>query len=999
MEQPKPVQKVESSDNFLSTHPKFADVPKQKINVDKEKIIANPAKVSEVDKIILPNDAKDKKIEEPLKLEQKIKNDKPDKIVIEKCSKVNTQPAIEKTIKKEAPVFLENIKVIETEEIEKLLPIVDNVIMESKPQPSEIIQEDHDKIEQPEITHEISSEPQPIIETCSGKNEKAQKNEELGPVNELHEISAVQEIVENKTIDSHEENASKLDEVHGKSEHIVETEQIIVEIEKQAEEAKPFAEVIPIQLNVQVEQTTSEDKTPQLTIETKQLIIETEQHVIDTSKEEAVNENLPHELTSENAENQNIEKADIPESNSIDIHETYMLNDMSNDKLKNLFELPVADNFMDDSSSDPSDLEEEEPDNIEELYAEKLKRANSKKILPSPEPVKQIEVAPKPQEPSEQILLPPVKKIRKKMNELEKLQNDLNRSIDCDSFIKSSIKPRTCTMQKVNDEKKNEMSPCWVKLFRLNLTSSDMPVKVDAEMKFIPKVIALAKAERVAKKRSRKLKASVVEKNAQVFEEMFKAKFEPEPLSAIVFETFEPIEQAKPEPVIHEKIVAPPESVIHEEIVAPPQITEDVKDEEPEPEPKKPKLSEIEIDDWMDESAAEKVVKFKSSMKLKKFKKLFEYHCAGYDLKHPEVMKLRKSQLKKKKKKAKLKKALDENSADESVLCEEIMNETSDNGDAHEEVKTEAKKEEMTIEAKKVEVKVSVTVNAPPPPMPSCSKVIPEIKIQEAPIVVRKIINPNTTHVKIVAVKPLPRVTSSFSLNTSQPSVFKSRQILIVSPMKNTPAPEPTQPRAIKPLPAGMNQQQLQKSTTVVKKIIGRIIPKPSNPINFSNAPAIVNMPSSSSSSIRIASVTSESARVGRIPITLPQTQTDDQVVEIIDVSDDDEDEVTGVDILRPWIEQSKFKSKKNSKACKAMVNKHGLAAFYKCMGSTCCFYTSEKNLFQIHLELHRDHQKEDAANYLMCSYCEHRAKDIPALIVHINMNHGGSIFRYVRNH
>lgn len=104
--------------------------------------------------------------------------------------------------------------------------------------------------------------------------------------------------------------------------------------------------------------------------------------------------------------------------------------------------------------------------------------------------------------------------------------------------------------------------------------------------------------------------------------------------------------------------------------------------------------------------------------------------------------------------------------------------------------------------------------------------------------------------------------------------------------------------------------------------------------------------------------------------------------------------------ILRPWI--SCANDNKSSKAAAEMSNNHNcLAALFKCMGSTCSFFTSEKVLFQKHLQLHGKHQSEDRSNFLTCPYCskcyahQHQAEDaIPLLLNHIMVNHAYDKFQ-----
>jgi hypothetical protein len=108
---------------------------------------------------------------------------------------------------------------------------------------------------------------------------------------------------------------------------------------------------------------------------------------------------------------------------------------------------------------------------------------------------------------------------------------------------------------------------------------------------------------------------------------------------------------------------------------------------------------------------------------------------------------------------------------------------------------------------------------------------------------------------------------------------------------------------------------------------------------------------------------------------------------EVIDLLDDDEDK------LRPWLNFSKSnQSKKEMKACDLMLTKYSLAALFKCMGKSCCFYTNDKNFFKVHIELHEQQRKKD--QYLLCSYCNHDASTASTLIGHIEAAHSYERFR-----
>lgn len=95
-------------------------------------------------------------------------------------------------------------------------------------------------------------------------------------------------------------------------------------------------------------------------------------------------------------------------------------------------------------------------------------------------------------------------------------------------------------------------------------------------------------------------------------------------------------------------------------------------------------------------------------------------------------------------------------------------------------------------------------------------------------------------------------------------------------------------------------------------------------------------------------------------------------------------------DVLRPWLSH---RSNKTSEACSKMLqSEECLSAFFKCMGSSCTFYTDDENIFKSHLLLHRKFQMDDWLNTLRCPYCvlEPSASCSPDdYILHLHEVHG----------
>lgn len=91
-------------------------------------------------------------------------------------------------------------------------------------------------------------------------------------------------------------------------------------------------------------------------------------------------------------------------------------------------------------------------------------------------------------------------------------------------------------------------------------------------------------------------------------------------------------------------------------------------------------------------------------------------------------------------------------------------------------------------------------------------------------------------------------------------------------------------------------------------------------------------------------------------------------------------------DILRPWL--SEQISSKSHEVCKEMLTDICLTAFYKCMATTCSYYTDDVVLFTTHLKAHLQFQLSDKINFTKCSYCTFRGSGIESLIAHIKCLH-----------
>lgn len=90
--------------------------------------------------------------------------------------------------------------------------------------------------------------------------------------------------------------------------------------------------------------------------------------------------------------------------------------------------------------------------------------------------------------------------------------------------------------------------------------------------------------------------------------------------------------------------------------------------------------------------------------------------------------------------------------------------------------------------------------------------------------------------------------------------------------------------------------------------------------------------------------------------------------------------------VLRPWLPT---KLNKNQEQAQIMLqSKEALAATYKCMSSSCSFYTIDRELFLKHLSFHEKFTASDKLNFLTCSYCDFVATKTVNLADHIDNEH-----------
>lgn len=107
-------------------------------------------------------------------------------------------------------------------------------------------------------------------------------------------------------------------------------------------------------------------------------------------------------------------------------------------------------------------------------------------------------------------------------------------------------------------------------------------------------------------------------------------------------------------------------------------------------------------------------------------------------------------------------------------------------------------------------------------------------------------------------------------------------------------------------------------------------------------------------------------------------SQTEDQI-------ENSETELLYHETLRPWLNK---RTKKQLLIANQMKNANCLNARFKCMGSSCSFFTTMSQTFKRHLKLHELYTPNDKENYLQCSYCVFEAKSFEELLNHQGLEH-----------
>lgn len=296
----------------------------------------------------------------------------------------------------------------------------------------------------------------------------------------------------------------------------------------------------------------------------------------------------------------------------------------------------------------------------------------------------------------------------------------------------------------------------------------------------------------------------------------------------------------------------------------------------------------------------------------------------------------------------------------------------------------------------------------PSEPSTSTIRVIPQSKLMPSPTVLgnSKISPPSTDNLfKLnlptlpqAVIKPIQQAPEETLKPSFPPRMIKIKDISTLKVMPSTSTSlKITKPVVFYPSYSGTNFGMVNFTSTntspvMPAKLITTIAPPRRESISIPIIPkqnTLHTMPTAMEAPARVQSQTTVPTVQHTQAIVLPPHLggTKAQVIlpqqSIFDRSMNDQD-----DILRPWVTEPELKCKKKRSTCEKMLNKYCLAALYKCMGSTCCFFTNDKHLFQIHVELHLKLQTRDFRNCLVCAYCSHLGASIVGLIKHIESEH-----------
>jgi hypothetical protein len=180
----------------------------------------------------------------------------------------------------------------------------------------------------------------------------------------------------------------------------------------------------------------------------------------------------------------------------------------------------------------------------------------------------------------------------------------------------------------------------------------------------------------------------------------------------------------------------------------------------------------------------------------------------------------------------------------------------------------------------------------------------------------------------------------------------------------------------------------------ISKNIVGRVIPISASVLANSTK---ITLPNGSPFTVqppeKIVKYVIQKPLVQKVMPTVIPTPENKQIVARNSTGSAKNTEALYLEFLRPWLRKP---CTKNAEATKAMLNPTSLSALFKCMGTSCNFYTSDSAIFLRHLTFHGKFMPNDRKNYMTCCYCvfetpEGRPQDI---VDHIHAVHGCDKFQ-----
>ncbi|XP_070492941.1 calponin homology domain-containing protein DDB_G0272472-like [Chironomus tepperi] len=625
---------------------------------------------------------------------------------------------------------------------------------------------------------------------------------------------------------------------------------------------------------------------------------------------------------------------------------------------------------------------------------------------------------------------------KKKLTELDKLHENILSSIDCEGIMRACGQPRVSvkpkTFEKSGSMNKNlKTKPLTIKLLRLNITKEDMPVTLNDE--FYQKYLTIQETKSRTKPKSQKRRTISQEKPIMKVAKI-EPEFKTEPTPSLIVQEV-PVEE------IQQPLKPLTEIIKTETNIEPETQTKTIITSKKNKKrkmlswskgilKKKPKRFRLgSLYDWEDVDSSDDNISYDRTMKLNTFKDLlntFAKKC-GYK----KMPKKSQARISPENGDQKVENFVQNDIQEDTKTTEKsVVNEDDSKFAVPKRINLPLEKNLLTMISKNTSSEInSPTTNAESPnlkikiKLPTVEKSVQETQQSNALVagpsneMNTKIYSSQNNPQKVVIVKPLSKeilnepikirtlsakeqqalkdALSGTKHQISVSSISQQSNEIIKNMMNVNSSLNITKISAQKSPNASTSKDEPIKKSIPMISNVESISPKLSKPQNNSseeqsNVLRIV----SSKSTAEATDSPGEQAVLPHIESTasLPEpvqsTTPANEPVEIVDlIDDDDEDDV--VDIMRPWIEKSDFKSRKDQfEAMKMINNTHCIAALYKCMGTTCSYFTNDKSLFQKHLELHREYQKRDSQNYLLCSYCSFRPKSINVLLVHIENAH-----------